>query len=355
MKKYILSMVFIIICGLITGAIPFKGENCIIRSEYIYHPGDVAFPSCHASTIIETKTGLLAAWFGGTEEKNPDVGIWISHYKKGSWTKPMEVANGIQHKSKRYPSWNPVLYKYGKEIFLYYKVGPSPSTWWGEMITSKDEGKSWSRPYRLPEDIYGPIKNKPVLLQNGELLCPSSSENDGWRVHMEFTFDNGLTWERTSALNDKETGVIQPTILLHQGGKIQMLCRSKILMVLSSWSGDNGHTWSKLTSTGLPNPNSGIDAVTLKNGRQLLVYNHLTKGRNILNVAVSDDGIDWKAGVLLENDKAGAEFSYPAVIQTRDGLVHITYTWNRKLIKHVVLDPSKIAAKPFLDGEWPEE
>ena len=131
--------------------------------------------------------------------------------------------------------------------------------------------------------------------------------------------------------------------------------KSKILMVLSSWSGDNGHTWSKLTSTGLPNPNSGIDAVTLKNGRQLLVYNHLTKGRNILNVAVSDDGIDWKAGVLLENDKADAEFSYPAVIQTRDGLVHITYTWNRKLIKHVVLDPSKIVAKPFLDGEWPEE
>ena len=206
--------------------LPFKGDRCIIKSEFIYQPGDVTFPSCHASTIIENHKGLMAAWFGGTAEKNPDVGIWISHFSNGKWTKPVEVVNGIQHKSKRYPCWNPVLYNNGKEILLFYKVGPSPSTWWGELITSNDKGKKWSRPYRLPEDIYGPIKNKPVLLQNGELLCPSSTENDGWRVHMEITSDNGLTWERTPALNNKETGAIQPTLLMHHGGKIQMLCRS---------------------------------------------------------------------------------------------------------------------------------
>ena len=223
------------------------------------------------------------------------------------------------------------------------------------MMTSTDNGYKWSRPCRLPEDIYGPIKNKPVLLQNGELLCPSSTEHDGWRVHMEITADNGLTWERTPFLNPREIRAIQPTILLHKGGRIQMLCRSAGGSILSSWSDDNGRTWSELIPTTLPNPNSGIDAVTLRDGRQLLVYNHLIKGRNILNVAVSEDGKEWKAVALLENDQKDSEFSYPAVIQTDDGSVHITYTWNRKLIKHVVLDPSKISPKPFNNGEWPEE
>jgi predicted neuraminidase len=124
---------------------------------------------------------------------------------------------------------------------------------------------------------------------------------------------------------------------------------------LTSWSDDNGRTWSELTPSGLPNPNSGIDAVTLADGRQLVVYNHLTKGRNMLNVSVSEDGKDWKAATLLENDPAGKEFSYPAVIQTNDGLVHITYTWNRKQIKHVVIDPAKITPKSCPNGEWPEE
>jgi predicted neuraminidase len=355
MKKNLLSAVIIIIHSSLIFSTPYKGDKCIVKTEFIYQPGDVKFPGCHASTLVETRDGLLSAWFGGTAEKNPDVGIWLSHFNNGLWTKPVEVANGIQYKGKRYPCWNPVLYNNGKEILLFYKVGPSPSEWWGEMVTSEDNGKTWSRPYRLPENIYGPIKNKPVLLSDGELLCPSSTENDGWRVHMEFTSDNGLSWERTAALNDKKTGVIQPAILMHQGNKIQMLCRSTSSWILTSLSDDNGRTWSGLTSAGLPNPNSGIDAVTLRDGRQLVVYNHLNKGRNMLNVAVSEDGKEWKAAVLLENDAKGTEFSYPAVLQTNDGLIHITYTWNRKLIKHVVIDPEKIVTKPIEEGIWPGE
>jgi predicted neuraminidase len=353
--KYILLSVVIFINLSISPSIQFRGEKCIIKSEFIYQPGDVLFPSCHASTIIENGNGLLAAWFGGTAERNPDVGIWVSNFQNGKWTKPVEVVNGIQYKGKRYPCWNPVLYNTGKSILLFYKVGPSPSTWWGEMMTSADQGKTWSTPRRLPEDIYGPVKNKPVLLQNGELLCPSSTESDGWRVHMEITADNGISWERTAVLNEKIKGAIQPTVLLHPGGKLQMLCRSTGGFILSSFSEDSGRTWSELTTTALPNPNSGIDAVTLKDGKQLVVYNHIAKGRNVLNVAVSEDSKEWKAAVLLENDVKGTEFSYPAVIQTSDGLVHITYTWNRKQIKHVVLDPQKIISKPFLNGEWPEE
>jgi predicted neuraminidase len=353
MKRLLLSASLSIIFYSVIGSNPFTGDNCIVRSEFIYQPGDVAFPSCHASTLIENRGGLTAAWFGGTAERNPDVGIWISHFNNGKWSVPIEVVNGIQHKDKRYPCWNPVLYNTGKELLLFYKVGPTPSTWWGELITSDNDGKSWSKPCRLPEDIYGPIKNKPVILGTGELLCPSSTENDGWRVHMEFTKDNGLTWERTPALNDKNIRAIQPTILFHAGGNIQMLCRSSNSFILSSLSNDNGHTWSELTPTSLPNPNSGIDAVTLKDGRHIVVYNHLTRGRNMLNVAVSRDGQAWEAAALLENEDKGTEFSYPAVIQTSDGLIHITYTWNRKQIKHVVIDADKISSIPFQSGEWP--
>lgn len=192
-------------------------------------------------------------------------------------------------------------------------------------------------------------------MRSGELLCPSSSEYDGWRVHMEITPDNGLTWERTPFLNGKEIRAIQPAILLHKEGLLQMLCRSTGSKILSSFSEDNGRTWSELTATTLPNPNSGIDAVTLSNGKHLLVYNHQVKGRNILNVAISDDGAIWKAAALLENETDNSEFSYPAVIQTSDGMIHITYTWNRKLIKHVVIDPSEISPRPMINGEWPAE
>jgi predicted neuraminidase len=354
MKKIILLAAILGINSIIAGSDPYKGDKCIIKSEFIYQPHDVNFPGCHASTIVQISDGLLTAWFGGTAEKNPDVGIWLSRFNNGSWTKPAEVADGVQYKGKRYPCWNPVLFNNGGKILLFFKVGPSPSEWWGEMITSDDNGITWSRNCRLPEDIYGPVKNKPVLLGTGELLCPSSTENDGWRIHMEFTADNGQTWERTAPLNNKKTGAIQPAILKHPEAKLQLLCRSEVSLILSSWSEDNGRTWSDLTSSGLPNPNAGIDAVTLKDGRHLLVYNHLVKGRNMLNVAVSDNGTEWKAAVLLENDATGTEYSYPAVIQTNDNLIHITYTWNRKLIKHVIIDPEKIVTKPLTEGRWPE-
>jgi len=332
----------------------FTGRQCIVKSEFIYNQADVPFPSCHASTVIENGKGLVSAWFGGTAERNQDVGIWISIYNKGIWSKPVEAANGIQHKNKRYPCWNPVLFNAGKEILLFYKVGPSPSQWWGELKTSSDGGKTWSLSRHLPEDITGPVKNKPVLLSNGTLLCPSSTENDGWRIHMEFTQDLGKTWERTGALNKSDTGAIQPAILRHKDGMLQILCRSTVDRILSSWSSDEGRTWRPLTPLDLPNPNSGIDAVTLKDGRHILVYNHLTDGRNCLNAAMSENGREWKAAALLESDAKGTEFSYPAVIQANNGMIHITYTWNRKLIKHVVIDPARIITKPFLNGEWPD-
>lgn len=140
--------------------------------------------------------------------------------------------------------------------------------------------------------------------------------------------------------------MIQPSILTYPDGKLQG-CRSKESFVISSWSEDGGYTWSELTPTELPNPNSGTDAVTLSNGWQLIVYNHVGKKgnqwggkRSPLNVAVSKDGANWKQVLVLE-DEAG-EYSYPAVIQGLDGMVHITYTWKREKVKYVKVDPDKL-------------
>jgi len=337
---------------------PYEGLDPIVKTEFIYVAEDVPFESCHASTIEEIKDGLIVSWFGGTAEKNPDVGIWVSRFLDEKWTKPVEVADGVQHKDLRYPAWNPVLFNTGSEVKLFYKVGPNPRDWWGEVISSLDNGITWSESRRLPEEIWGPIKNKPVLLSNGDLLCPSSTETVGWRVHMEISSDMGSSWERTRALNDgKKQGAIQPTVLIHPNGKLQILSRSEGKMILSSWSSDNGRTWSKFEPIMLPNPNSGIDGVTLEDGRHILIYNHLKKnwgGRNVLNLAVSKDGINWDAAILLENDPdSDGEYSYPAVIQTKDRMVHIIYTWNRKTIKHVVVDPSKLKTKAMLNGVWP--
>jgi predicted neuraminidase len=312
----------------------------MIRSEFIYD-ADAPTPSCHASTIAETKEGLAAAWFGGTAEGKKDVGIWVSLYRENAWSKPVEVATGAGLDGAKYPCWNPVLFQYPDgPLVLFYKVGLSPRTWSGLAMESHDSGKTWGEPWHLPAGMLGPIKNKPVRLPDGSLLCPSSTEDARWRVHMESTTDVHLIWTKTDALNDPKTfGVIQPTILDHGPAGIQILCRSQQHRIVESWSHDGGHVWDTFTATSLPNPNSGIDAVLLKDGRSLLIYNNSTTGRSPLNVAVSDDGKIWKAGPVLETE--AGEFSYPAVIQTSEGLVQVTYTWKRKRIKHVVLDPTK--------------
>ena len=317
----------------------------VLESEFIYE--NAPFPKCHASTIVETREGLLAAWFGGTHERHPDVCIYTSAKIKGKWSVPVMVANGIISDSLRYPCWNPVLFQIPDgTVMLFYKVGPSPQEWWGMLKTSKDQGKTWSNARRLPEGFLGPIKNKPVLTENMRLICPSSTQNpinDKWKVHFEISDDLGNTWKKVYLMDEKEKfDIIQPSILFHESGHLQMLARSKENFVISSWSEDNGESWSRPVATELPNPNSGIDAVTLKNGLQLVVYNptRKTEGkqggpRTPLNIAISEDGLIWEPIYTLEN--IPGKYCYPAVIQAKDGSLHITYTYKRETIKHVHL------------------
>lgn len=311
------------------------------------------FRQAHASTIAETRDGLVAAWFGGTREGHADVGIWLARRWHHHWSEPEPVADGVLSRLRRYPCWNPVLFPIPRgPLLLFYKVGPSPSRWWGLVRRSADGGRSWSPAKRLPPGVFGPIKNKPILGADGLMLCPSSSEDAGWRVHLEYSHDGWEHWRRGTPLNDRrQFAAIQPTLLRYPGGRMQMLCRSRQRVITECWSADGGQTWSPMRATGLPNPDSGIDAVMLKDGRAVLVYNHSSRKRTPLNVAVSADGAHWQAAAILE-DSLG-EFSYPAVIVGADGLVHVSYTWHRVRIRHAVLDPRSFSPQPIVDGRWP--
>jgi predicted neuraminidase len=319
----------------------------VVGEGLIFPADDAPTPQCHASTIAEMDGGaFLAAWFGGAAEGEDDVGIWLARCEGGIWNTPREVANGLDSSSGpdwpvRHPCWNPVLFRpSGGPVLLFYKCGPDPRRWSGMLTTSADGGRTWDWPRRLPELIYGPTKNKPLELPDGSLLCPAGGEQTGWSVHFERTADLGRSWTRTEPLDAPEgVGAIQPTILVHPGGRLQALCRTGSGFIGTTWSDDMGRTWSAIEPTDLPNPNSGIDAVTLADGRHLLVYNPIARGRNNLSVAASEDGVDWSDALDLEDDEdANAEYSYPAVIQAADGAVHVTYTHRRRSIKHVVLN-----------------
>ncbi len=251
-----------------------------VMEEFVYD--EAPFPQCHASTIAETDRGLVVAWFGGTKEKDPDVGIWSSYFDGGEWSKPVEWANGVQHKGKRHPCWNPVLWQAPGDglTYLFFKVGPDPKTWWGEVMVSYDRGRSFRERRRLPEGIDGPVRGKPLQLADGALLCPSSTEHGGdWRFHFEILTDLrrpelGTSWQRFEP-EEQPYQVIQPSVLTLEDGTLLSLFRSKNEKIIASRSADGGRTWSELEETNLPNNNSGVEALTLADGRHLMLDNHL--------------------------------------------------------------------------------
>jgi predicted neuraminidase len=234
----------------------------------------------------------------------------------------------------KYDLANPVLFR-SKDgvIWLYYKVGASASTWSGAFITSTDEGKTWSSPHVLPAGLYGPSKNKPLVLADGAIVSGTSVESTkAWSAWVERSTDNGRTWTKHGPIVNLQEpkGVIQPAIVPINAGRLRMFLRSQdIGYICYADSSDGGITWSDAKKTSLPNPNSGIDAVALKDGRIVMVYNDSGKDRQRwpISLAVSRDGGDtWNKFLQLET-KPGV-YAYPAIIQTSDGNVHAAYAYN---------------------------
>ena len=305
---------------------------CAQTGEFVADP--MPTPSCHASTVVALPAGdLMAAWFGGTDEGNPDVAIFGARRVQGRWQAPVELV-----REPRTATWNPVLFHTGDGLlWLYYKFGPSPQQWTAGRMSSRDEGRTWSKPEHLPAGVSGPIRAKPLVLPNGLIVSGTSVESyHSWAAWIERSLDFGMTWSRFGPIVPPDGGIIQPSVVQVSGKHLRFYARSdKAARVCVSDSLDEGLTWSPARPTDLPNPNSGIDVVHMKDGRYAMVYNHTPRGRTPLNVAVSDDGEHWTPWRTLESEPG--EYSYPAMIQAEDGTLHITYTWRRLKIKHVEL------------------
>ncbi|MFO7974940.1 MAG: sialidase family protein [Candidatus Hydrogenedentota bacterium] len=297
------------------------------------------FDQCHASTLTQPAPGvLLCAWFGGTEEKDPDVGIWYSRFAEGEWSPPKLLA-----KVDETAHWNPVLFTDPEaHTYLFFKVGPEIPYWQTYWMKTTDAGLTWTKPEELvPGDKggRGPVKNKPIILSDGTWLAPASTELDAWKPFVDRSEDKGKTWTRSDnfAIDPEKipgVGAIQPTLWESSPGNVHALLRTAAGRVGRADSTDGGKTWSPMRLTDLPNNNSGLDVLKLEDGRLLLVYNPIGKNwgpRTPLNLAAStDNGESWLDLVSLETEEG--EYSYPAIIRTAEG-VAICYTWRRERVR----------------------
>jgi predicted neuraminidase len=325
---------------------------------------DAPFASSHASTVVELRNGdIMSAWFGGSAEGNPDVAIWGSRRTGGRWSAPAELV-----REPNIACYNPVLfYSRDGRLWLYYKFGPHPDNWTAGRRFSLDDGKTWSAVEHLPAGLYGPIRAKPYVAADGTIVSGTSVESyRSWAAWIERSADNGKTWTKAGPITvppqtggagvsgdspaavpgssewRQTWGIIQPSVVELSRGHLRLYARStsRIGRICIADSQDGGRTWTDARPIDVPNPNSGIDAVALQDKRIVLVYNNSDSKRTPLNLAVSTDGEHFRMFQTLESDPG--EYSYPAIIQSKNGDLHVTYTWKRKRIRYVHVPLSEI-------------
>ncbi len=327
------------------------------KGEFIFT--SAPFKSCHASTIVELANGdLMAAWFAGSAEGEPDVAIWGSRRVGDHWSAPAELV-----REPDIPSYNPVLfYTNDGRLWLYYKFGVHPVSWTAGRLWSDDDGKTWSAAEHLPAGLYGPVRTKPLVMEDGTIVSGTSVESyRSWSCWIERSTNGGESWTKSGPITIPRRfatggvrghvppavpgssewgltdGIIQPSIVSMGGNWLRLYARatSRTGRICVADSSDGGVTWTQARPIDLPNPNSGLDAVSLRDGRVVLIYNHTDSGRTPLNLAVSRDGEHFEMFHALE-DQPG-EYSYPAMVQASNGDLLISYTWKRTRMRFVRL------------------
>lgn len=359
--------------------------------------GELIFPlqgqHVHGSSIVELPNGdLLTCWFQGSGERSAnDVAIKGARLKKGDdkWSEVFIMAD-IQSQ----PDCNPVLFlnkenklflawivvqanKWESSLLMYrtstdYENDGIPDWSWQDIIVLKPsnefakEIETKFKSNRGPEmgwSEYAPQYEKmiinaakeptkretgwmtrihPLILENGKILLPLYS--DGYNVSIiAISDDGGDNWHESLPIVGK--GNIQPALVQKEDGTIVAFMRDsgdEPGRIMIAESNDNGDSWSFAIDSDLPNPGASIDAIKLKSGNWLLIYNDVEDGRYRLAAALTDDeGVTWKWKMHLENSK-GESFHYPSVIQSVDGKIHLTYSYflkgEKKSIKHVSFD-----------------
>lgn len=391
---------------LMTGLCLLSLINSVQSQKTVMSPAvtrqEIIFPfqdeHTHGSSIVQISNGdLLAAWFQGSGERSADdVRIMGSRLKKGStnWEKPFLMAD-----TKGIPDCNPTLFlnREGK-LFLfwvavqanqweysilrmrtsvsYLEAGPPVWNWqddillkpddkfprelekkFGEMEESQAGWAAYAPKYddmilqagkdKMKRSFGWMTRIPPITLKSGRILLPLYS--DGLNMSMvAISDDNGSTWRPSLPIVGR--GPIQPALAERKNGDIMAYMRDSgdaPPRVWVSTSTDQGESWSLARKTEIPNTAS-VELVALKDGRWAFFGNDVPDGRYKLSLYLSDDeGVTWNKKEVIEfaPDKKGS-FSYPCLIQTSDGMIHISYSYafgtNLKSIRHVVIDPARI-------------
>lgn len=321
--------------------------------------------SAHVASICELAEGKLGAvWYGGTREGDQDVAIYFSIRtpgESGAWTPPRAVVTreSASRELQRYVRkvGNAVIFADQREdersLWLVY-VTVAVGGWSGSSLNVKrsfDEGRTWTCSHRLTLspffNISELVKNKPVALGDGAWALPIYHEALGKFSEMLWLRGSSTGVSATKSRMTSGSTAFQPSLVPLTSDEALALCRpadgSRAIML--SRTTDSGRHWSAPQPTALPNPDSGLDALRLSDGRLLLAFNDSKKGRGNLRLAISSDhGNSWNrvATVVAE---PGGEFSYPSLLQTTDGRVHLVYTWQRKVIKHVAFSVAWLNAQ----------
>ncbi len=310
-------------------------------------------PAAHGSAICVVPGGdLLAVWYGGTREGAADVAVFTARRPKGAqdWQAPQRVvdramaAGELERVVKKVG--NAVVFPDHQGVVWMVYVTVTVGGWSGSALnvkTSADGGRTWSRSRRLNVNPFlnfsSLVRNKPILATDGRIGLPVYHEMAVKYPQMLWLSpgpDASVAEYRIRNFTT-ETDLIQPTLVPLDGDRVLMLLRDQSArrQVRAAYSDDNGWTWSDAVDCGLPNPDSALDALRLRDGRILLVYNDAPSGRENLRLAVSaDQGRTWSPGPVIEAG-AGREYSYPCLAEDRDGRIHLTYTWERRRIRHV--------------------
>lgn len=305
------------------------------------------FAQCHASTLVSRPGGsFLVAWFGGTRESNADVGIWAAESATAvaaTWSEPRLIAKiaAVAH-------WNPVLFSRspdGAHLVLHFKVGSRIRDWQTWAQHSRDSGTTWTHAAPLvPGDLpgrgsRGAVRTKPIQLDSGAWVAGASIER--WRRWDAFIdrspngIDGWLAGEliEIDRMNFSGKGLIQPTLWESSPGSVHALLRSTDGRTHRSDSLDDGRSWSRAYPIEVPNNNSGLDITRRQDGKLALACNPVAgnwAARTPLSVLLStDNGDTWPDRIDIETGPG--EYSYPAIVETPDGLA-VSYTWNRRRI-----------------------
>jgi predicted neuraminidase len=318
--------------------LPDRYGSLSFAAELVFEriPGAAAF---HCSTITEAANGdLLCLWYGGSYESADDQSLFLSRRAAGerTWQPPQVLIAGPDP----LPG-NGVIFVDGQEqVWIVWcrmeSVRPiGRGQGWNDCRlmyrTSSDHGRSWSADEEfLGDDLRGVPRNPPARLAGGDLVLPVEA-NAGGRDGSVFLIGGkgGTVWRQGGFV----PGGSQPAVVQRSDGSLWALMRHAPRLTQTE-SGDGGESWSSAAATALRNPDAGISMTRLTNGHLVLVFNDSESQRTPLSIARStDEGRSWERPLFLESNPG--EYSYPCVIESRDGAVHVTYTYRRYSIKHV--------------------